>query len=162
MASGSRRTGRVRVRLNFSAYPVQASLGVLGRKWALLILMNIALSRAQRFNEILRSAPGMNRRVLVMRLRELERDGFIERGETWQGYSRWELTKKGADVLPVLLTLIHFASRWRVAGASPLVPSALEGEPFEIRYRPSAPGTSKLLPAATEASPARRTRRRTA
>ncbi len=135
MASASRRAGRVRVRLNFSAYPVQASLGVLGRKWALLILMNIALRRAERFNEMIRAAPGMNRRVLVMRLRELERDGFIGRAERRRGYTRWELTKKGADVLPVLLTLIHFASVWRVPGASPIVPSPRLEKPLEISYR---------------------------
>ncbi len=139
MGARTHRAGRVRVRLNFTAYPVQASLGVLGRKWALLILMNIALHRAQRFNEMLRASPGMNRRVLAMRLRELELEGFIGRAERRRGFVRWELTKKGADVLPVLLTLIHFASRWRVPGALPLLTASAVTEPLEIRYRPSSP-----------------------
>jgi DNA-binding HxlR family transcriptional regulator len=102
----------LRVDLNFPAYPIQASLGVLGRKWALLVLMNIALSRAERFNEMLRVVPGMSKRILAIRLGQLERDGYIARAEQRRGLTRWQLTEKGADVLPVLLTLIHFGSKW--------------------------------------------------
>lgn len=111
----SRRT-RIKVRLNFLAYPVKSSLGVLGRKWGLLVLMNIALGRAERFNELLRHSPGMGKRILAMRLRELENHGFIVRAEDRHAYTRWRLTPKGADVLPVLLTLIHFASKWPEPG----------------------------------------------
>ena len=63
--------------------PVKASLDVLGRKWALLVLRNIGLYRTQRFNEMLRITPGLTKRVLAMRLKELEEGGFIrpeERG----------------------------------------------------------------------------------
>lgn len=137
MPPRSRRAGRIRVRVNVSAYPIQASLGVLGRTWALLVLMNIALRRAGRFTEMLRIAPSMNRRVLAMRLRELERNGFIVRAERRPGYARWTLTRKGADVLPVLLTLIHFASRWKVPGAAPLRPGGQSDGAFDVGYHPS-------------------------
>ncbi len=63
---------------------------------------------------MLRSSPGMSKRILAMRLRELEGSGFIARAEQRRGYIRWQLTPKGGDVLPVLLTLIHFESKWRV------------------------------------------------
>ncbi len=113
-----RRRSRVLVRLNFSAYPVQASLGVLGRKWALLVLMNIALGRAKRFNELLRTAPGMSKRILAIRLRELESNGFISRSMERPSAPEWQIAPKGADVLPVLLTLIHFGSKWRDPNAT--------------------------------------------
>jgi len=119
------------VRLNFPAYPIQATLGSLGRKWALLVLMNIALARAQRFNELLRATPGMSKRILAMRLRELEADGFIFRAEQDRQHTRWQLTRKGADVLPVLLTLIHFGSKRHTPGdpsAEPL------GSTFKVSY----------------------------
>jgi DNA-binding HxlR family transcriptional regulator len=119
LAEHSRRRAKIRVQLNFSAYPIQASLGVLGRKWALLVLMNIALGRAQRFNELLRSSPGMSKRILAMRLRELELNGFITRAERRRAFTKWHITAKGADVLPVLLTLIHFGSKWQ-SGGTPL------------------------------------------
>ncbi len=127
--------GRIRVRLNFSAYPVQASLGVLGRKWGLLVLMNIALGRARRFNQLLRSSPGMSKRILAMRLRELEGSGFIARTEQRGGYIRWHLTTKGTDVLPVLLTLIHFASKWKGSIGSGGVPTPSWGKAFDVVYR---------------------------
>ena len=123
---------RIRVRLNFLAYPLQSSLGVLGRKWALLILMNIALGQAQRFNDLLRKAPGMSKRILAMRLRELEQGGFIARAEQRRGYIRWQLTSKGTDVLPVLLTLIHFASKWRGSGGPSGEASSAWGKDFEV------------------------------
>jgi DNA-binding HxlR family transcriptional regulator len=135
---GSQRAERIVVRLNFSAYPIQASLGVLGRKWALLVLMNIALSKAQRFNQMLRSTPGMSRRILAMRLNELERNGFISRAAQEPGYTKWQLTQKGADVLPVLLTLIHFGSKWNAStGTSADLPPAL-GREFEVVYADGA------------------------
>ena len=132
MTPTPQRRTRIRVRLNFLAYPVQSSLGVLGRKWALLILMNIALGQAQRFNELLRRSPGMSKRILAMRLRELEGNGFIARAEQRRGYIRWQLTSKGTDVLPVLLTLIHFASKWRGEGSTSEGSTPAWGKDFEV------------------------------
>lgn len=102
----------IRLKVSFANCPVEASLGVLGRKWALLILRNIALFRATRFNEMLRVTPGMTKRVLAMRLNELEREGFIVRSERSLKFTRWALTEKGADVLPVLMTLVQFGAKW--------------------------------------------------
>ena len=125
---------RILVKLSFSAVPIQASLGVLGRKWALRVLMTIALGRAQRFNTLLRTTPGMSKRILAMRLHELEQDGFIARAEQGQGYTRWQITKKGADVLPVLLTLVHFGAKWRPASGSSAEVPASWGPAFEVCY----------------------------
>ena len=57
---------------------MRASLGVLGRRWSLLILRNIGLYRRQRFGEMLEITTGLSRRMLSTRLRELKREGFIE------------------------------------------------------------------------------------
>ncbi len=100
------------LKVDFAGCPVQASMGVLGRKWALLVLRNIGLYRKQRFNEMLKITSGLTRRVLVMRLRELEREGFIEVVERGRNYSKWDLTEKGRDVLPVLMLLVQFGSKW--------------------------------------------------
>jgi DNA-binding HxlR family transcriptional regulator len=100
------------MKVEFLSCPVQASLKVLGREWAFLVLTSIALFRAQRFNEMLRAMPGLSKRLLTMRLAELEDAGFIVRAESRRGYVRWELTEKGADVVPILLTLVRFGSKW--------------------------------------------------
>lgn len=125
---------RILVKVNFAAYPVQASLGVLGRKWALRVLMHIALSQAQRFNELRRSSPGMSKRILAMRLNELEHNGFILRAEQTRQYTRWHLTRKGADVLPMLLTLIHFGSKWNARTGSPPEEPVTLGTTFDVTY----------------------------
>lgn len=100
------------LKVNFSACPVQASLGILGKKWALLIIRNIALYGKQRFNDMLKVTPGLTRRVLSIRLKELESEGFIEVAERGVNYSKWKLTDKGKDVLPVLMTLVQLGSKW--------------------------------------------------
>jgi len=87
-------------------------MGVLGRKWALLVLRNIALYRRQRFNDMLKITPGLTKRVLSMRLKELERDGLIEVVEKGQNFTKWGLTEKGKDALPVLMSMVHFGSKW--------------------------------------------------
>ncbi len=111
----NRQTGRTRppeLKVDFAGCPVQASMGVLGRKWALLVLRNIALYRKQRFNEMLRITPGLTKRVLSARLKELERDGMIEVVERGQNFSKWSLTDKGKDALPVLISMVNFGSKW--------------------------------------------------
>jgi DNA-binding HxlR family transcriptional regulator len=124
----------VQFKLEFEHCPVEASLGVLGRKWALLVLRDIALFRAQRFNEMLRTTPGLTKRVLSLRLRELEREGFIVRGEQRAKFTRWEVTPKGRDVLPVLMTLVQFGSKWHAERVfSDARPRALH-EIFDERY----------------------------
>lgn len=102
----------IQLKVDFEKCPVQASLGVLGRKWSLLILRNIELYGKHRFNEMLRATQGLSRRVLSMRLKELESEGFIEIVERERNYSKWNLTMKGRDVLPILLALVQFGSKW--------------------------------------------------
>lgn len=100
------------MKIEFLSCPVQASLKVLGREWAFLVLTSIALFRATRFNEMLRAMPGLSKRLLTMRLTELEATGFITRAESRRGYVRWQLTPKGEDVVPILLNLVRFGSTW--------------------------------------------------
>jgi DNA-binding HxlR family transcriptional regulator len=95
------------------ACPITASLDVLGRKWALSVLRDIAYFEDVRFSDILRHNPGLTPRVLVFRLKELQREGFIERvigGETGDQIT-YELTPKGEDAVPILGALTHFGMR---------------------------------------------------
>lgn len=100
--------------VNFAQCPIRASLGVLGKKWALLVLRDIGILGVDRFNRILDSSPGLTPRVLSMRLRELEKEGFIECIEKEKSpmVVRWALTEKGRDILPILLQYTAFGSKW--------------------------------------------------
>jgi DNA-binding HxlR family transcriptional regulator len=89
-------------------------LGILGRKWALLILADVGLRRVDRFSGLLRSNPQLNSRILSRRLRELEEGGMIRRIEKKRapGPVRWTMTEKGVDILPTIIGLIVFGARW--------------------------------------------------
>jgi len=101
----------------FAARPIKPDLGVLGRKWALLILADIGLRKVDRFSGLLRSNPTLNSRILSRRLRELEEAGMIRRIEKKRapGPVRWAMTEKGIDILPAIIRLIAFGARWHAA-----------------------------------------------
>jgi DNA-binding HxlR family transcriptional regulator len=100
--------------VKFIQCPIKTSLGVLGKKWTLLILRDIGFLKIVRFNRILDSIPGLTPRVLSMRLRELEDEGFIERigGKREPTMVVWRLTEKGRDTRPILIQLTAFGSKW--------------------------------------------------
>src|ERR1700730_18523821 len=94
--------------------PIQSSMGVFGRKWAMLVLRDVGLKVNTRFSDILRSNPGMTPRVLVFRLKELEAEGLLYRltkDDRREVY--YELTPAGRDASPTRTALIYFGSKRR-------------------------------------------------
>ena len=67
-----------------------------------------------RFNRLLDSNPGLTPRVLSMRLKELEKEGYIKCVEKAKSpmIVRWSITEKGRDIIPVLLQFTAFGSKW--------------------------------------------------
>jgi DNA-binding HxlR family transcriptional regulator len=98
----------------FVTCPIHAAVGVLGKKWTLLILRDIALKKINRFNQIRRSLPGLTPRVLTLRLQELEEDGFIQARVMKESprVVEWELTEKGNDTIPILMGFLAFGAKW--------------------------------------------------
>lgn len=100
--------------VKFAQCPIKTSLGILGKKWAMLVLRDIGILGVDRFNRLLASIPGLTPRVLSMRLKEIEKEGFIkciEKGNSSR-IVRWTLTEKGRDALPILLQFTAFGSKW--------------------------------------------------
>ncbi|MFF2661653.1 winged helix-turn-helix transcriptional regulator [Kitasatospora sp. NPDC058032] len=60
------------------ACTVLEALNRISGKWAIGILLNLSHGPV-RFTELERSVPGISRRMLTLTLRNLERDGLIER-----------------------------------------------------------------------------------
>jgi len=100
--------------VRFVKCPIRTGLGVLGRKWTILIIRDIGFRKIERFNRIIESIPGLTPRVLSMRLKELENEGLIEclREKKTPTMVLWRLTEKGKDTLPILLMLTAFSSKW--------------------------------------------------
>jgi len=100
--------------VEFKNCPIEVSIGMLGKKWALLILRDIALLKINRFNQIRRSLPGLTSRVLILRLHELEKCGLIEATVIKEKprVVEWALTEKGEDTVPILLSIMSFGAKW--------------------------------------------------
>ncbi len=100
--------------VKFVKCPIRTSLGILGKKWTLLIIRDIGVLKINRFNRILESIQGLTPRVLSMRLKELEKEDFIECIEDKRSpmMVQWQLTAKGKDTLPLLMQLTAFGSKW--------------------------------------------------
>jgi len=98
----------------YNICPIHVTMNILGKKWTILILRDIALRKINRFNQIKRSLPGITPRVLILRLQELEETGFI-RPELIKDKPRvveWKLTEKGEETIPILLHILEFGAKW--------------------------------------------------
>jgi DNA-binding HxlR family transcriptional regulator len=101
--------------VKFAQCPIKTTLGILGKKWTMLVMRDIGILGVDRFYRLLDSIPGLTPRVLSMRLKELEKEGFIQRikeGKKSSMVVRWILTEKGRDALPILLQFTAFGSKW--------------------------------------------------
>jgi DNA-binding HxlR family transcriptional regulator len=106
--------GMLLPQVRFVRCPIKTSLGVLGKKWTMLIIRDIGFLKINRFNRILESIAGLTPRVLSMRLKELKKEGFIECTEEKRlpMMVLWSLTRKGKDTMPILMQLTAFGSKW--------------------------------------------------
>ena len=79
--------------------PIEATLGLIGGKWKALILDHLT-DGALRFGSLQRLTPKM----LTQQLRELEKDGLVERHvyPVVPPKVEYELTDFGQTVLPIL------------------------------------------------------------
>ena len=125
--------------------PVGMDLAALGKKWTFHILRNIGMLRIDRFNQILRSLPGLTPRVLIMRLNELEKCGLIRSIVIQEGpkFVRWILTEKGNDTIPILVGYGSYVRKWY---PNATLKNHLRAEPVKP---PSLPGLIELARQAT-------------
>lgn len=95
--------------------PIRASLGVLGRKWALLVLRDVAIYENIRFSDLLKYNPGLTPRMLTFRLTELREEGLISRTPS----NSYELTEKGRYAIPILTGFINYGIRYHAKTVFP-------------------------------------------
>src|SRR6266481_7569817 len=92
--------------------PIDATLEIIGGKYKVAILYYIRES-VLRFGELHRLMPLATKRVLTKQLRELERDGMINRKIFRQVPPRvdYSLTKAGKSIIPILEDLCEWGKR---------------------------------------------------
>ena len=95
-----------------SRCPVASALDVVGDKWTLVVLRTIFAGR-HRYGELADMPEAISSNILADRLERLEALGLIASKSYQQNPVRYEyhLTRKGADLLPVLQELAAWAAR---------------------------------------------------
>ncbi len=91
---------------------IAKSLDVVGDRWTLLIVRELALRGACRYTDLRNGLPGIASNLLAERLRELERAGVIAREDAPPPIATtiFRLTPRGEQLQPVLEDL----TRWGV------------------------------------------------
>jgi DNA-binding HxlR family transcriptional regulator len=86
---------------------------LIGRRWTGAILRAMFAGET-RFGAIATAVPNLSDRMLAERLKELEREGIVERRveSSKPVRVRYHLTPKGQEVEPVLESCLQWAERW--------------------------------------------------
>ena len=97
--------------------PIAAALEVVGERWALLVVREVALG-ATRFSEIVRGT-GAPRDRIAARLKSLEAAGVLARVPRTAHRDEYALTPSGRSLVPVLQALLAWGVEHAVATDDP-------------------------------------------
>lgn len=108
--------------------PVARTLDVIGERWALLIVRELALG-PRRYTDLHADLPGISTDVLAARLKDMEANGLVTRRRLSVPVWVYELTPRGHELVPVLAGLASWGSAL-LSEADPT--DALRGHWFAI------------------------------
>jgi DNA-binding HxlR family transcriptional regulator len=111
--------------------PVSITLRVIGGKWKPLILRALK-DGALRYGQLQRRIPEASQKVLTSQLRQLERDGLVERRVFHESILRTEyaLSSYGQTLRPALLALAKWGTQHgsQARQASNIAPGMRNGQ----------------------------------
>ncbi len=96
--------------LDFSNCPVRDLISQIGGKWSVLLLETLA-KRPYRFGELRRLVPDISQRMLTQTLRDLQRDGYVDREvfPTKPPSVEYRMTALGHSLYEPLALLLNWA-----------------------------------------------------
>jgi|SRR5437868_2301525 len=94
--------------------PVSCSLDIWGDKWSLLIIRDLMSAKQCTYGDFLKSPEGIATNILASRLLVLEENGLIEKLSHPESKAKvlYRLTKKGIDLLPVMIEINLWAEKY--------------------------------------------------
>jgi DNA-binding HxlR family transcriptional regulator len=100
--------------------PCEYALRYVGGAWKILIVAHLVRGRVRRHAELKRLLRGITSKILTQQLREMERDGLLERTVYAEVPPRVEyrLTPLGKTLLPVLQAMYAWGQQTREAAAA--------------------------------------------
>ena len=91
----------------------QKTFGILGKKWNGLIIEVLLNEGPQRFKELAQKVEKCSDRVLVERLKELEKEGLVEKVVSEKSSRAvYQLTARGADLRAIMNDIHTWSEKW--------------------------------------------------
>lgn len=107
--------------------PISQTLDVIGDKWTMLIIRDIAYFQKHTFNEFLQSDEKIASNILSSRLKSLEELGLIIKKQHPDSKSKiyYGLSRKGVDLIPILFEMAIWSEKYLKVGkeAKPFIKS---------------------------------------
>ncbi|MBL7809175.1 MAG: helix-turn-helix transcriptional regulator [Saprospiraceae bacterium] len=96
-----------------STCPIASALDLLGDKWSLLIIRDLAFMGKRTYSEFLASEEKISTNILADRLGWLEENGMVSSQQDASNKKKYNyhLTEKGLDLLPLLLEIIIWSDK---------------------------------------------------
>jgi DNA-binding HxlR family transcriptional regulator len=85
-------------------FPTRRILAIIGDKWTTVVLYCLSIREHRRFNELQKQIPDISKKMLIQTLRNLERDGLLERTVYQQVPPKTEYRVERRDVQAGLLS----------------------------------------------------------
>jgi len=92
--------------------PVKLTTSIIGGKWKPILLFHLE-RKTRRFCELQRLVPGLTKKMLTQHLRELERDGIVNRKVYTEvpPHVEYSLTRHGESLKPILKLMSAWGTR---------------------------------------------------
>ena len=140
-----KKAGEVEFRCYF-----QLAMMVIGGKWKPKVLFHLGQNDVVRFGALRRAVFGISEKMLIQSLKELEKDGLVNRKVYRQVPPKVEysLTELGQSFVPVLNAMFN----WGQSYASYLIARHKKGDNYEIGH--VFENIEELVQVADESAPA--------
>jgi DNA-binding HxlR family transcriptional regulator len=104
-----------------SGCPIDYALDIFGDRWTLLVIRDLVFGGKRHFREFIESPEGIASNILASRLKKLEHRGVISRRADPENRKQvvYELTEKGADLIPILLEIVRWGGTYDPDTAAP-------------------------------------------
>jgi DNA-binding HxlR family transcriptional regulator len=94
--------------------PINLSLEIFGDAWTLLVLRDMMFAGKRHFRELLQSDERISSNILADRLARLVEHGVLTKSDdpTHKQKAIYTLTERGIELLPIVVQIGAWGSRW--------------------------------------------------
>ena len=94
--------------------PIRFGMGIFGDKWTLLIVRDLMFKGKKHYGEFTDPEENISTNILADRLARLQEHGIVNKERDPDNRSKfvYSLSRKGLDLLPVMLAIIDWSEKY--------------------------------------------------